>query len=68
MAFVFAAETAGRLTATAVHVHGGYGAALEYDIQLFHPGPRRGPTWPGPPGGRTPRSAGPSAGSRTTPA
>ena len=36
MAFAFGAETAGRLTATAVHVHGGYGAALEYDIQLFH--------------------------------
>jgi alkylation response protein AidB-like acyl-CoA dehydrogenase len=36
MAWAFAAETSSRLTATAVHVHGGYGAALEYDIQLFH--------------------------------
>jgi alkylation response protein AidB-like acyl-CoA dehydrogenase len=36
MAFAFAAELASRVTASVVHLHGGYGAALEYDIQLFH--------------------------------
>jgi alkylation response protein AidB-like acyl-CoA dehydrogenase len=36
MAMAFAAETSTRLTAVCVHLHGGYGAALEYDIQLFH--------------------------------
>jgi hypothetical protein len=36
MAFAFAAELSSKLTASAVHIHGGYGAALEYDIQLFH--------------------------------
>ena len=36
MAMAFAAETTTRLTAVCVHLHGGYGAALEYDIQLFH--------------------------------
>jgi 3-oxochol-4-en-24-oyl-CoA dehydrogenase len=32
----FCGSAATRATARAVHIHGGYGAALEYDIQLFH--------------------------------
>jgi alkylation response protein AidB-like acyl-CoA dehydrogenase len=32
----FCGSAATRATARAVHVHGGYGAALDYDIQLFH--------------------------------
>jgi hypothetical protein len=36
ISFAFAAELSSKLTASAVHIHGGYGAALEYDIQLFH--------------------------------
>ena len=32
----FCGAAATRATGRAVHVHGGYGAALEYDIQLFH--------------------------------
>ena len=31
------AETAQRTTAAALHVHGGYGFTLEYDIQLYLP-------------------------------
>ena len=36
MAFLFAAQSAQQTTATAVHVHGGYGFTLEHDVQLFH--------------------------------
>lgn len=36
MAYGFAAEHAMVTTTRAVHVHGGYGSAVEYDIQLFH--------------------------------
>lgn len=36
MAFVFAAETAQRATAVALHTHGGYGFMLEYDVQLYY--------------------------------
>jgi alkylation response protein AidB-like acyl-CoA dehydrogenase len=43
MAFLFAAHSAQQTTAVAVHVHGGYGFTLEYDIQLFH---RRAKAWP----------------------
>ncbi len=32
----FCGSAATRATARAVHVHGGYGAALDHDIQLFH--------------------------------
>ncbi len=43
MAFLFAAWSAQRTTAVALHVHGGYGFTLEYDIQLYH---RRAKAWP----------------------
>jgi hypothetical protein len=43
MAFLFASRTAQRTTAAALHVHGGYGFTLEYDIQLHH---RRAKAWP----------------------
>lgn len=43
MAFLFAARSAQQTTATALHVHGGYGFTLEYDIQLYH---RRAKAWP----------------------
>jgi alkylation response protein AidB-like acyl-CoA dehydrogenase len=43
MAFLFAARTAQQTTAVALHVHGGYGFTLEYDIQLYH---RRAKAWP----------------------
>ncbi|MBM3658448.1 MAG: acyl-CoA dehydrogenase, partial [Actinobacteria bacterium] len=36
MAFVFAAETAQRAAAVALHTHGGYGFMLEYDVQLHY--------------------------------
>ena len=42
MAFSFAAETARDATAVALHVHGGYGFMLEYDIQLYY---RRSRGW-----------------------
>jgi 3-oxochol-4-en-24-oyl-CoA dehydrogenase len=42
LAYANAAEAAQRATAAAVHVHGGYGAALEYDVQLYH---RRARSW-----------------------
>lgn len=42
MAFVFAAESAMQSTAAGLHVHGGYGFMLEYDIQLFF---RRAKAW-----------------------
>jgi len=35
MAFAHAADTAERASAAALHVHGGYGYTLEYDIQLY---------------------------------
>jgi alkylation response protein AidB-like acyl-CoA dehydrogenase len=35
MAFCFGAETARDATAVALHVHGGYGFMIEYDIQLY---------------------------------
>jgi alkylation response protein AidB-like acyl-CoA dehydrogenase len=38
----FCSSAATRATTRAVHVHGGYGAALEYDIQLFHQRARAG--------------------------
>lgn len=43
MAFVFAARTAQRATAHSLHIHGGYGFMLEYDIQLYF---RRAKGWP----------------------
>jgi alkylation response protein AidB-like acyl-CoA dehydrogenase len=43
MAFLFAARSAQRTSATSLHVHGGYGFTLEYDIQLYH---RRAKAWP----------------------
>ncbi len=43
MAFLFAARAAQQATAAALHVHGGYGFTLEYDIQLYH---RRAKAWP----------------------
>jgi alkylation response protein AidB-like acyl-CoA dehydrogenase len=43
MAFLFAARSAQQTTAAALHVHGGYGFTLEYDIQLYH---RRAKAWP----------------------
>jgi alkylation response protein AidB-like acyl-CoA dehydrogenase len=43
MAFLFASRTAQRTSAAALHVHGGYGFTLEYDIQLHH---RRAKAWP----------------------
>ena len=43
MAFLFASRTAQRTTAVALHVHGGYGFTLEYDVQLYH---RRAKAWP----------------------
>jgi alkylation response protein AidB-like acyl-CoA dehydrogenase len=43
MAFLFAARTAQATTAAALHVHGGYGFTLEYDVQLHL---RRAKAWP----------------------
>lgn len=42
MAFVFAADAAALATDRSLHVHGGYGYAREYDIQLFY---RRARGW-----------------------
>lgn len=42
MAFAFAARTADAATYDALHVHGGYGFMLEYDVQLYH---RRARGW-----------------------
>lgn len=36
MAFLFASETAQQTTAAALHYHGGFGYAEEYDIGLYH--------------------------------
>lgn len=41
-AFLFAGETAQRSAEESLHVHGGYGFTLEYDIQLFY---RRAKAW-----------------------
>ncbi len=43
MAFAFACETAESATYDAVHVHGGYGFMLEYDVQMLF---RRVRGWP----------------------
>ncbi len=43
MAFLFAIRAARRASNVALHVHGGYGFTLEYDIQLFY---RRAEAWP----------------------
>jgi alkylation response protein AidB-like acyl-CoA dehydrogenase len=43
MAFLFSAQTAQQASATALHVHGGYGFMAEYDIQLYF---RRAKAWP----------------------
>jgi alkylation response protein AidB-like acyl-CoA dehydrogenase len=43
MAFLFSAQTAQQASATALHVHGGYGFMVEYDIQLYF---RRAKAWP----------------------
>ena len=42
MAFAYAAEAAAEATSRALHVHGGYGLSVEYDIQLYF---RRGRAW-----------------------
>jgi alkylation response protein AidB-like acyl-CoA dehydrogenase len=42
MAFAFAADTAPRVTATALHAHGGSGFMEETDVQLHH---RRAKAW-----------------------
>jgi alkylation response protein AidB-like acyl-CoA dehydrogenase len=42
MAFVFASDVAAQATDRALHYHGGYGFAREYDIQLFY---RRARGW-----------------------
>jgi alkylation response protein AidB-like acyl-CoA dehydrogenase len=43
MAFLFSSEMAFRVAADSLHLHGGYGYTLEYDIQLFF---RRAKAWP----------------------
>jgi hypothetical protein len=43
MAFLFASRAAQDTAAAALHVHGGYGFTLEYDIQLYL---RRAKAWP----------------------
>jgi alkylation response protein AidB-like acyl-CoA dehydrogenase len=43
MAFLFCAEVAFRVAADSLHLHGGYGYTLEYDIQLYF---RRAKAWP----------------------
>ncbi|MHB8466187.1 MAG: acyl-CoA dehydrogenase family protein [Acidimicrobiales bacterium] len=42
LAFAFSSETARDATYWAVHLHGGYGFMLEYDVQLFY---RRARAW-----------------------
>ena len=42
MAFAFAADTAAKTTACALHCHGGYGFMADYDVQLYH---RRAKSW-----------------------
>jgi alkylation response protein AidB-like acyl-CoA dehydrogenase len=43
MAFLFATRAARRASNVSLHVHGGYGFTLEYDIQLYY---RRAQSWP----------------------
>ncbi|HEX4246074.1 MAG TPA: acyl-CoA dehydrogenase family protein [Acidimicrobiales bacterium] len=43
MAFLFTSQVAFRVAAESLHVHGGYGYTLEYDIQLYF---RRAKAWP----------------------
>ncbi len=43
MAFLFATRAARKASNVALHVHGGYGFTLEYDIQLYY---RRAEAWP----------------------
>jgi alkylation response protein AidB-like acyl-CoA dehydrogenase len=43
MAFLFASRAAQQAAELSLHVHGGYGFMLEYDIQLFY---RRAKAWP----------------------
>ncbi len=43
MAFLFATRAARRASSVSLHVHGGYGFTLEYDIQLYY---RRAQSWP----------------------
>jgi len=43
MAFLFAARTAQQAAGVGLHVHGGYGYMLEYDIGLYY---RRAKAWP----------------------
>ena len=43
MAFLFSTEAAFRVAADSLHLHGGYGYTLEYDIQLYF---RRAKAWP----------------------
>jgi len=43
MAFLFSSEVAFRVAADSLHLHGGYGYTLEYDIQLYF---RRAKAWP----------------------
>jgi len=43
MAFLFAARTAQQAAGVGLHVHGGYGYMLEYDIGMYY---RRAKAWP----------------------
>lgn len=43
MAFLYASETAARLTGNSLHLHGGVGFTMEHDIQLYY---RRAKAWP----------------------
>ncbi|WP_075894553.1 acyl-CoA dehydrogenase family protein [Actinomadura sp. CNU-125] len=43
MALLFAAETAFTTASDSLHMHGGYGYTLEYDVQLYF---RRAKAWP----------------------
>ncbi|WP_026402004.1 acyl-CoA dehydrogenase [Actinomadura rifamycini] len=43
MALLFAADTAYAAAADSLHMHGGYGYTLEYDVQLYF---RRAKAWP----------------------
>ncbi|MGL5839262.1 MAG: acyl-CoA dehydrogenase family protein [Sphingorhabdus sp.] len=43
LSFWFAAQTAEKAVARALHTLGGYGLSLEYDVQLYH---RRALSWP----------------------
>jgi len=43
MAFLFSSEMAFRVAADSLHLHGGYGYTLEYDIQMYF---RRAKAWP----------------------